>query len=151
MKSYFLILAFAASAFGAWQDDVPQAARGDTIRTLAWLSEATATRTNSDQRVVFRDAELVGYEQTYRALMAKYNLDPQGNATSNEEALAVSATFEDYRTISKLYLAITKANGDFSGLSSITNNTMLVTPTHFRWEDCGFTHPPDVKEIEEAK
>jgi hypothetical protein len=73
----------------------------------------------------FRDETLVQYESDFRSLMLKYGLDPQGNAESNEVALAAVATFEDYRNISRLYLALTRLGSDFSGrVSNTSTNTV---------------------------
>jgi hypothetical protein len=50
---YLLTLFLVVNCFAGWQNEVPQACKGDTIRTLAWLgepvawSETTIAATNS--------------------------------------------------------------------------------------------------------
>ena len=173
---YLLTLFLAVNCFAGWQDEVPQACKGDTIRTLAWLgepvawSESTSTTTN----VVPADEQaqavygwywfLAGKVAAYGAKVpvSRVELMTKMDAAKDEARKAGDRDKVDAIVADGLYLLVawdaisgnTRDDAwwatpppDGKAATVVRTNTVPVV-TRYRWQDYGFERAPTNNDLE---
>jgi hypothetical protein len=168
---YLLTLFLAANCFAGWQDEVPQACKGDTIRTLAWLgesvawSETTIATTNSvpadpvKQEQAAAAWDMAVTAQAYGATNATklanlYVMEGWANAAANE--VQRDGILRDASRMAEIENNLTRNLGDWrvaltpgwgQSHTNITTET-VTTPTRYRWQDHGFERAPTNNDLE---
>jgi hypothetical protein len=172
---YLLTLFLAVNCFAGWQDEVPQAAKGDDRRTFQWLSEPVATSnvtvTTTNQIPADAQAQAVygwywfiaGKVQAYGAKVpvSRVELMTAMDKAKDEARKAGDRDKVDAIVADGLYLLVAwdavRGNErddawwatpppDGKAKTEIVTSTVTVV-TRYRWQDYGFKAAPKVEEV----